>query len=301
MVSLDVAALGFVFILGLGFAGPSHTYRMNVVGLMLVPTGVLVAAVVLFVFTASPLLRGGAFFLVASPMIIVAASFINAKSTMNQHMDADGTIHEFAEGPERALEKAIKSGDFEAVKAALPKAKINAKGVSHTTALTMTLDKVRDTRQGFEILRAVLDAGADANVGGGSSILPLEQAIGLTRTHGTDPMMLLLKAGAKPNQKSNSGEPAFFMAAGKGIDVAVMKTLIEHRADVKLLDEQGYSAVFTAINTQNWPVALYLLEKGAKIPDVALVRLESDMRTYGDSGGLAAVLAFVKKADGGQR
>jgi hypothetical protein len=301
MVALDVAALGFVTILGLGFAGPSHTYRMNVVGLMLVPTGVLAAAVALFVFAASPVLRGVAFLLAASPVIIVAVSFMNAKSTMNRHTDADGAMYEFVEGPERALEKAIKSGDFEAVKLALPKAKINAKGVSHTTALTMALDKLRDTGKGFEILRAVLEAGANPNVGGGTSILPLEQAIAMTRTRGIEPVMLLLKAGAKPNQKSKLGEPAFFMAAGKGIDVTVMKTLAEHGADVRLLNEQGYSAVYTAINTQNWPVALYLLEKGAKIPDVALERLESDLRTVGDSGGLAAVLAFVKKAGSGQR
>lgn len=65
------------------------------------------------------------------------------------------------------------------------------------------------------------------------------------------------------------------MATGKGIDVAVMTTLVEHGADVKLLNPQGYSAVYGAVNTQNWPVALYLLEKGAKIPDVALARLES--------------------------
>lgn len=47
IVSLDVAALGLMFILGLAFAGPSHTYRMNVVGLMLVPAGVLAAALAL--------------------------------------------------------------------------------------------------------------------------------------------------------------------------------------------------------------------------------------------------------------
>ena len=80
-----------------------------------------------------------------------------------------------------------------------------------------------------------------------------------------------------------------------------MKTLIENRADVKLLNEQGYSAVYKAINRQNWPVALYLLEKGAKIPDVALERLESAQRADGDSDGLAAVLAFVKKANAGRQ
>ncbi len=301
MASLDVAALGLVLVLGLAFAGPSHTPRMNFVAFMLVPSGVLAAAVALFVFAASPLLRGAAFMLAAAPVIIVAFSFINAGSTMSQYTDANGKTHEFAEGPERALEKAIKSGDFQAVKLALPTAKINAKGISETTALTMALDKLRDGSNDFAILRALLDAGANPNAGGGTSILPLEQAIALTRTHGAEPMLLLLKAGANPNQKSNSGEPAFFMAAGTGINAAVMKTLAEHGADARLLNGQGHSAVYTAINTQNWPVALYLLEKGAKIPDVALARLESDLRIVGDSGGLAAVLAFVRKADGGQR
>ncbi len=300
MVSLDVVALGLVFLLGVGFAGPSQKYLMNVVHLLLLPTGVLVAAVALFVFSAAPVLRGVAFVLAASPVLIVAITFSNAKNTPSRHTDADGALHEFAEAPERALAQAIKSGDFEAVKLALPQAKINTNGFSDMTALTMALDRLRDTRQGVEILRAVLEAGANPNVSGGGAYLPLERAIGMTRTHGTEPMLLLLKAGAKPNQKSVGGEPVFFAAAGKGIAVAVMTTLVEHRADVKLLNEQGYSTVYKAIHWQNWPVALYLLEKGAKIPDVALERLESAQRTDGDSGGLAAVLAFVKKAGGGQ-
>ena len=250
----------------------------------------------LFVYAASPLWRGGAFLLAATPMIIVAVGFITSKSTMYRYTDAEGKINEFAEGPERVLEKAIKSGDIGAVKLALPKAKINAKGVSQTTPLTLALNQLRDTKTGVEILRAVLDAGANPNVGGGTSILPLEAAISLTRTHGTEPMLMLLKVGAQPNQKSNLGEPAFFTAAGASIAVAVVQALIDHGADVKLLNAQGYSAVYTAINTQNWPVALYLLENGAKIPDIALGRLHSDLRIYGDSGGLAAVLAFVKKA-----
>ena len=296
IVTLDVAALGLMFILGLAFAGPSHTSPINFIGFMLIPAGVLAAAVALFVYAASPLWRGGAFLLAATPMIIVAVGFITSKSTMYRYTDAEGKINEFAEGPERVLEKAIKSGDIGAVKLALPKAKINAKGVSQTTPLTLALNQLRDTKTGVEILRAVLDAGANPNVGGGTSILPLEAAISLTRTHGTEPMLMLLKVGAKPNQKSNLGEPAFFTAAGASIAVAVVQALIDHGADVKLLNAQGYSAVYTAINTQNWPVALYLLENGAKIPDIALRRLHSDLRIYGDSGGLAAVLAFVKKA-----
>ena len=296
IVTLDVAALGLMFILGLAFAGPSHTSPINFIGFMLIPAGVLAAAVALFVYAASPLWRGGAFLLAATPMIIVAVGFITSKSTMYRYTDAEGKINEFAEGSERVLEKAIKSGDIGAVKLALPKAKINAKGVSQTTPLTLALNQLRDTKTGVEILRAVLDAGANPNVGGGTSILPLEAAISLTRTHGTEPMLMLLKVGAKPNQKSNLGEPAFFTAAGASIAVAVVQALIDHGADVKLLNAQGYSAVYTAINTQNWPVALYLLENGAKIPDIALGRLHSDLRIYGDSGGLAAVLAFVKKA-----
>lgn len=296
IVALDVAALGLMFILGLAFAGPSHTPRLSFVGFMLLPAGVLATAVALFVYAASPWLRGGAFVLATAPVIIVAVGFIQSTSTMQRHTDAAGNVQEFAEGPQRTLEKAIKSGDIGAVKLALPKAKINAKGVSQTTPLTLTLDQLRDTKTGVEILQAMLDAGANPNVGGGTSILPLEAAIGLTRAHGTEPMLLLLKVGAKPNQKSNLGEPAFFMAAGKGIAVAVVQALVEHGADVKMLNAQGYSAVYTAINTQNWPVALYLLEYGAKIPDIALGRLHSDLRIYGDSGGLATVLAFVKKA-----
>ncbi len=301
MVSLDAVALGLVFLLGVGFAGPSQKYLLNVVQFMLLPTGVLVAAVVLFVYSATPVLRGVAFVLAVSPVIIVAITFSNAKNTPSRHTDAGGNFHEFAEGAERALAEAIQSGDFEAVKLALPRAKINAKGFSEMTALTMALDRLRNTRQGIEILRAVLEAGANPNEGGGSSIPPLERAIEMTRTHGTEPMMMLLKAGAKPNQTSVGGEPVFFAAANRGIDLAVMKTLIENRADVKLLNEQGYSAVYKAINRQNWPVALYLLEKGAKIPDVALERLESAQRADGDSDGLAAVLAFVKKANAGRQ
>jgi hypothetical protein len=41
IVTLDVAALGLMFILGLAFAGPSHTSPINFIGFMLIPAGVL--------------------------------------------------------------------------------------------------------------------------------------------------------------------------------------------------------------------------------------------------------------------
>jgi hypothetical protein len=58
-----------------------------------------------------------------------------------------------------------------------------------------------------------------------------------------------------------------------------------------------------AAATQNWKALLLLLQKGAdpnkvKTPmgEDLLQKLESDLRTYGDKGGLAEAIAAVKTA-----
>lgn len=244
LVAIDSLVLGGIFLLGLGFAGPSQVYTMGHVNRFVIPVGLLVASVVLFVGSKSPMMRGVVFVLALSPVMVLFVSYAGA-------------------GPpkDRALVEAIQADDLEAVRSALRTADVNKAGTDGVTPLTKAMDKFLET-ENAAVMREILEAGARVNGGPDSAVLPLERAIEMTRHHGTEPMMLLLKAGAKPNAIDPSAEPAFFAAAEKGIDDSVMQTLVEHGADLRMANEQGKTVLDRAIFRGNRPVEQYLREQG---------------------------------------
>ena len=88
-VALDVAALGFLFVLGLAAAGPSKTSPLAVVFAMLVvPGSLLLGAVWLFVKAQSPGLRLVAVLLVAAPAIVLAIGRIAGEIWVQQNPGA---------------------------------------------------------------------------------------------------------------------------------------------------------------------------------------------------------------------
>jgi hypothetical protein len=291
---LDIAAMGFVCVLGIGFAGPSAHYSARVTLLLLPPAGVLAVAVVLFLCTKSPLVQGVAFRLAVVTTPALALSVLHAKGPAGEH-----AVHEFDERKQKAefeLEKVINSADIQAVTKALPKANINAQTGARGTAQTMALDKVNDTGQGLDVLQAVLNAGADPNINAGVLPLPLERAISHSRSRRAKPMLLLLDAGAKPNLGSIHDVPVFFAATQVGNAPAATQLLLERGADLKLLDKRGASALDWAMGERNWQMALFLVEKGAVVPDATAKRLDAAAQKHGNGEGLAELIAFVKKA-----
>ena len=294
VVLLDLAILGVVFLLGLGFAGHSTTYSTRVVLLMLPSAGVLATSVVLFVLGKGATWQGVAFVLALAAVPVLGGTLMYAKGAPSQHMVYE--FDEFTQSREHQLEKAIKAGDFHAVTQALPRADVNAQSKGYRTALTIALEKAGDTQSNLDILQAILKAGADTGVNAGKLPVPLELAIKNSPAQGIEPMMILLNAGAKPNLGSVHNVPAYFAATQAGIDVAVIKALVARGADVTLQDKRGQNAADYAMGSKNWPVALYLLENGAAISGDTQPYLAQALKDHGGGEGLAEVVAFVKKA-----
>ncbi len=153
------------------------------------------------------------------------------------------------------------------------------------------------------MIRALLAAGADPNIS--KTELPLQAAIGESRTSGAETVRLLLDAGANPNARGEWGNPAFFTAGGASLEV--MELLLAHGADVQLRDKQGRSAVVLAATTRNWRVLELLLRRGAPWRDQQAVQgvpfldyLEREARdaqsSSWNSDGLGEVMALLRSA-----
>lgn len=60
-------------------------------------------------------------------------------------------------------------------------------------------------------------------------------------------MVELLKAGADPNQRADGGSTALIMAAGYG-NVEMVRLLLDHGADPRMVDLNGDSALTVAVS-----------------------------------------------------
>jgi ankyrin repeat protein len=246
LIGIDTIVLGAIFLLGLGFTGSSQVYTARHVNHFALPVGLLLVSAALFVLAKSPALRGIAFLLALSPVLVLYVTYASK-----------GTPHD------PALENAIRADDLEAVHAALRIVDVNKPGSDGVDPLTMAMDKFLETNNAA-VIRELLAAGANPNGNSERAVSPLRRAIEMTKHHGTEPMMLLLKAGAKPNAKTGSDDPAFFAAAQKGIDVSVMQTLVEHGADLRMENGQGKNVLDRAVFDENQPVVEYLTGKGVQ-------------------------------------
>lgn len=167
-----------------------------------------------------------------------------------------------------------------------------------STPLTQTLRALETEPSQIARLRALLAEGADPKRGGEE--LPITIAIQVASKVGSEPVRLLLEAGADPNAINACMEPAFFAATGIAVPPDVLPLLLDHGANVKLTRSGGCSAVWSAVNSENWKSALLLIERGAPVTGISpmglplLETLESRARLRGDAAEIAPVIAAVR-------
>lgn len=261
-VAIDVAALVLFGLLALAAAGPSRTNPVAALVVpFLVPAAILVGAIVLFVNSQSALLRTVAVVIAAAPVLITVGGHLGMLSKLREFRDESGELRQFRSQELRDLEAAVTRGDAAAVAAAASGVDLDTPSLSGATVLVLALRRLQQAPERIDVVRALIAAGADPNVA--HVELPLQPAIGATRVCGVEPVQLLLDAGANPNAIGESGDPAFFTAGGGGVDVAVMRLLVERGADVQVRGSNGRSVVVLAAQTRNWPVLELLLQLGA--------------------------------------
>ena len=262
-VALDMAGLLLWFVLGLAAAGSSKTSPALVaLYLLILPAIPLVASIIVFVRSTSPLWRALAFALAAAPLVILVSTQAYTRAQFRANSNAAGDLTFFRAGPMRDLIEAINRNDAAAVAALAPNVDVNRAGMADMTPLVAALRQLRATPEQQDVLKALIKAGVDPNKGTEYE-LPLEMALQISGKTGPEPVRLLLEAGANPNQKNSMGKPIYFAGSGRGASVDVLTLMLDHGADVKATDPKGETALIYAATTPNWKAVLLLLQRGA--------------------------------------
>jgi hypothetical protein len=261
-VALDVAALVLFGLLALAAAGPSRTQPLAALVVpVLLPALLLAGAVAVFLNARGDGARWFAVALAAAPLLLTVGSRLLVAWELSGHTDGAGGLHQFRTPAQRELEAAVERGDAAVIATLAVGVDLDAPGLSGAPLLVLALRRLPRDPRGLEVVRALLAAGADPDVA--HAELPLQPAIAATRTLGIEPVRVLLDAGADPNARGEGGRPAFFVAGGAGVDVAVLELLAAHGADVTARDDAGCSAAATAALTGNWPALEFLVQRGA--------------------------------------
>jgi len=297
-VALDCAAVGLFLLLGLAAAGPSHSSPIGVAFFMLAVPGVLLAGVIaLFVFSRSPVGKLLALAVAGAPVILVVFGSITNAGMSSLFTDKDGSKRHFAPGPMRELERAIAKNDAAAVAAMARKVDLSNKAMDDYTVLSVAVQQLDQNPRSLEVLRVLLEAGADPNVAQMS--MPLERALRLSGKTGLEPARMLLRAGANPNVRNRLGEPVYFSALAQDADPGALALVLQHGADARARTKGGFPPLLWATAAKNWKAVRLLLEGGADwnvangAGETFLQMLEREKGYIGSKEGFDEVLRLV--------
>ena len=299
LVVLDLAGVLLWFTLGLAAAGSAGTSPVRVVLLLLVlPLLLLGLVTLLYLRGGAPEWRLLAVLLAAAPLVTLASLRLVAQVQFRGAMNAEGEMTFFRDGPHRELAEAIARNDTAQVATLAATIDLNRGGLSGMTPLMLAMRQLRRTPDQQEVLRTLLQAGADPNLGAQSE-LPLAIAIQVAGTAGTGPVIALLEAGADPNLVDEFGRPVFFAGVGHSVTPETMAPLLDHGAAPDMVARGGQSVLVAAALVGNWPVALLLLERGAD-PSVGrnldgLTFAEMVERVPDEAGADGALLAIRQR------
>lgn len=184
----------------------------------------------------------------------------------------------------------IRNGQREAVLAAItsPDIEIDAREADGSTALLWATYKVDR-----ELVRALLDAGASADVTNQYGASALGEAVKLADL---ELVRMLLEAGANPESPNHDNQTALMLAASVG-SLPIAKLLIGRGADVNAVERfRGQTALMWAAGENHPDVVDLLLARGADVHRRAAHddwprQMTSEPRAqFRQTGGLTALL-----------
>lgn len=284
--------------LGLAAAGSSHSSPLDVAFVMLVLPGVVIAGLIaLFLLSRSMAGKLIAFAVAAAPVAVVLIGGLFSSGVQTLFTDKDGSGRHFAPGQMRELERAVARNDAAAVATLARKVDLSQKAMDGYTVLAVAVQQLDKNPRTLDVLRALLEAGADPNVAQMS--MPLEKALRLSGKTGLEPVRMLLKAGANPNVRNSLGEPVYFSALARDADRGALALVLEHGADARARTKGGFSPLLWATTAKNWGAVRLLLERGADwrvangAGETFLQMLEREKGYVGNKEGFDEVLRLV--------
>lgn len=248
-----------------------------------VPSGVLLAAALLFLYVDSTVVRVIALFIVTVPGLFFGGGQLRSlwiDRVIAEHQNGTGY---FDEGAMKAMGAAVVLRDVEALKRVGRGVDVNTVGDRGMTLLALAAERhfndAPDTTDGRElqVVQVLLELGAKPNQG-------LDTAAKLKRS---DLLRLLLAAGADPNLHADGEQPLVF----RWLSVMTPETLRLLAAHGLDLNATSYGDPFavTATIYRRWDLLAVLIELGA---DTA--RPRPDGRTV--AGELSVQLAEEAQA-----
>jgi ankyrin repeat protein len=193
------------------------------------------------------------------------------------------------DGPQTLVDL-IRAGNREAVLAAItsPAVDVNAPEPDGSTALMWATYNVD-----HELVRALLKAGAKANVTNNFGSSPLAEAVKLGDL---DLVRLLLDARADPNAPNQDSETSLMLAAHVG-SLTIAQLLVSHGANVNAVENfRGQTALMWAAAEDHPDIVELLLAHGADVKRRAKYddwprQMTSEPRAqFRQTGGLTALL-----------
>lgn len=197
---------------------------------------------------------------------------------------------------QETLADLIRAGNREAVLAAItsPDIDVNAAEPDGSTALMWATYKVD-----HELVRALLKAGAKANVTNSYGSSPLTEAVKLGDI---DLVRVLLDAGADPDSPNQDNQTTLMLASSIG-SLKIAELLIKRGADVNAVESfRGQTALMWAAGEHHPDIVDLLIAKGANVKlrakhDDWPRQMTSEPRAqFRPTGGLTALLYATRSS-----
>lgn len=115
-------------------------------------------------------------------------------------------------------------------------------------------------KQPLEVVKFLIDSGADVNLRASNGVTPLMAAAGANTP---EVVSYLLKNGARISDRALEGETPLWVAATQNTDPEVFKLLISAGANINAQNKDGASVLAVAVKSHNTTAVLALCDAGA--------------------------------------
>jgi len=240
--------------------------------LMLIPPILIVALVALALINKSESVRMAGIIFLGFPWVLVIVGPLHSAYQdymTDRRIAGDADFH----GISRKLAHAITARDVTLVKSLIPQAGDLNRQHGEQTLLLFAIDKAKNSTTagevipaGVEIVQALLDAGAKADLAGPDLRWPITFAI----SSGPEITEMMLKAGANPNHLDGARRPLWWSILSGDTDreLRTLQVLLDHGADVAIRDGEGGPVAWAAyyargMYSSSWRKVALLIEHGA--------------------------------------